>query len=149
MFKNNLYGKLSCIFGALAFTLCVLANHSKQYRLFDKENPLLSPIVNYLKAPIGHLNRLFFSSDLPKEHTLTAFDGHHVFEQEAMVMFFAIGLISAVIALALVIKAATKHEYSIWYALSGLASVVAMGLFSPYLGGLAVIVTIVLLQVPK
>jgi hypothetical protein len=144
MFKINLYGKISCTLGAPSFVLCLLAKYSEQNLLLDIDRPLLSPIINFLRVPIGYINRWFLSDGTPKESTLTAFDGHHIFESEAVTICFAVGLVLSACALLCVTKAVLNNESSIWFANGAFASIVALGLFSPYLGVVTAIVFIVM-----
>jgi len=64
MFKSNHYGKVSCILGAPALALSMLAAYSQHYRVADRENPFLSVAVNLALVPINKIKGLFASDEV-------------------------------------------------------------------------------------
>lgn len=142
MIKPNRLGKISCLYGVPAFVLCSLAMHSQHYRVNDSARPLLSPVMNELLSHLSYLNGLFFTRKTYSEPTMLPFGFGHLFESEAITVFFVIGSLCSLTALYFALNAARKNEFSIWYANGAFASVVALFLTNKYLGSLTALTTI-------
>ena len=150
MIKINKFGKISCLFGVPAFIFCLLAEHSRRYLLLDPDNNLLSTLVNILLIPINYIEREIFTEEIPTEPVLAPLGTSHVFEHEAMYIFFTVGILFSLIALYFTVKAAKIREFSIWYTNGAITSILALSITNILVGMVAAIGgTYIILKVRK
>jgi len=65
-----------------------------------------------------------------------------VFENEAITIFFMVGLLLSSVALIVSLKAVKRHENSIWYANGAFACISCLFLFNIYVGVCAAAATL-------
>ncbi|MDH5731046.1 MAG: hypothetical protein OEZ58_18845 [Gammaproteobacteria bacterium] len=139
---KNKYGKISCACGYVAFLLSILAAHSEQHLVYDFENHLLAPIINFILVPLNYLERILLGSSKPVEPTVSSLGLRHVFEHEAIVVFYTVAVVLGLSGLYLVIKGIKENEFSFWYANGAFSSILAISITNAYLGIVATIFSI-------
>jgi len=141
----NKFGKASCVFGILAFTLGSSAKYSQLHHTLDREQPLLSILINAILNPSSYLLR-FNPPESQAEPVIKNIDVFHVFEAEAILIFLIACLISCLISIWLGFRAAKNHEESLWYSAGILFTSSALIMINIYLGILLALLLMVIIH---
>lgn len=112
----------------------MLAAYSKNYLVADSETPFLSVVVNFVLIPVRYIKGLFASDEFYTGPQMEALGINHVFEHEAIEIFFVVGLLLGCAALFIAVKAVKSQEDSIWYTNAIFASLISLFLVNNQLG---------------
>jgi len=137
----NKNGKLSFLASVASFVLCVLATY-KEYYSSDAANPMLSLFLNYIARPVYSQLYSLFSEPLPPGPVATRMNIFPLFESEAIIFFYILGSILALVAFYYSAKAAKDHEFTFWYTNGVVWGLYALFVINVYFGAVAMVLVV-------
>ena len=146
MFSINKNGKVACVLATPAYLLSLAAEYALRHRYDLIDNPLLSPVINYILLPYRIIEAFLLVRPTYTEPSLTHLTIFYVFEDEAIPICFVASVIMSAFAIYFSVKAAQDYEFSIWYTNAFLLCFLALLAVNAWIGLVALTTAMVLVS---